>query len=440
MFAMSTAMEAKRVLWNVVEEHFDEARFMFKAWTRALESPALTLNVIARKQEERLFAHLDGLVVGGEPVARRILEPELVRTSSRDPDGGLVAACGLLGQGQEEVVRAALLDAEPAVRGAAQRAFMLFGSPAFDRWVERQLSAATEPVRRGALLQVAAGRGLRLTGARLSVDTADPGLLAASLVVARRSSSDLTPREVEAMAGAADASVRDAALVTGLVLRSQAVLRRCLELAADERTAHPLPLLLVAMFGDARHDELLLRQLGRPTHCAAVLRALGFSGRVALVGSLLPYLAASEARVARLAGEAVSNLTGLDISVGPYRAPPPLEVDSLPALEADDLEADLVPAIEDDLPIPNAPAVADFWRVRGRDFERGTRLLWGRPWTVPRAVEVLSESPMRQRHPIALWLEVQSAGHAWVSTRALSRTQRNQIAAIRTVDGAVRTA
>jgi hypothetical protein len=61
------------VLWDVVEEHLDEAAFLVGQFERALEHPARLLSELDRYPEGRLRAHVDALAIGGAPVRERLL-------------------------------------------------------------------------------------------------------------------------------------------------------------------------------------------------------------------------------------------------------------------------------------------------------------------------------------------------------------------------------
>ncbi|HZN94988.1 MAG TPA: hypothetical protein VFB81_19880, partial [Myxococcales bacterium] len=86
-----TAVKRERpVMWDVVEEHLDEAAFHWEQWERALVSPDNTLAGVAQGTEARLLAHLDGLAsVSSGDVVPRLLEPRL---ASRRPDEVFAAA------------------------------------------------------------------------------------------------------------------------------------------------------------------------------------------------------------------------------------------------------------------------------------------------------------------------------------------------------------
>src|SRR5258705_6910781 len=93
-------------LWDISEEHLVDAGFLWTQRERALESPRHTLAEVATGVEERLLAHLDGLIVGGAPVAEKLLVPVL-EDDSADPELLVVASLALL--------EGTLPDAEDAV-------------------------------------------------------------------------------------------------------------------------------------------------------------------------------------------------------------------------------------------------------------------------------------------------------------------------------------
>src|SRR6478735_8667796 len=72
-----TLVRARPIPWAIYEEHLDEAAFLWGAWESALEAAVYTVAEVAAGPEERLRAHLDGLVIGGRPVAQKLLLPAL---------------------------------------------------------------------------------------------------------------------------------------------------------------------------------------------------------------------------------------------------------------------------------------------------------------------------------------------------------------------------
>lgn len=64
------------MLWDIYEQHLEEAAFLWSQWELALVALDYVLADVTPLQG-RLHAHVDGLVLGSEPVAKRILLPAL---------------------------------------------------------------------------------------------------------------------------------------------------------------------------------------------------------------------------------------------------------------------------------------------------------------------------------------------------------------------------
>ncbi len=138
------------ILWDIVEEHLDEAEFLWSTWERGLDAANLTAHELAAGPERRLAAHIDGLVLAAPAVVDRLLVPAL-RDYQRDraaaagwawlctgersalprlcgeflkqcdpPERrGIVRALSLWEQVETAHLEPALADPDPAVRAAA---------------------------------------------------------------------------------------------------------------------------------------------------------------------------------------------------------------------------------------------------------------------------------------------------------------------------------
>lgn len=146
---------------DVLEEHLDEASFLWSQWERALVSSLHELSDTA-ELEERLLAHVDGLVIGGEPAVSELLlpgletdEPERVSASalallSAPGKRELEEALGVLDSG-DEVQRAGLARALELSEREGLEAMLLkrltaedpaLQAVAFKEYVLRQLAKA----------------------------------------------------------------------------------------------------------------------------------------------------------------------------------------------------------------------------------------------------------------------------------------------------------
>ncbi len=436
-----------RVLWDVVEEHLAEAEFLVEQLERAFDSPTLTLKALEKGIEPRLLAHVDGLVVGGGPVYERLLKPVL---DGPDPDQAtLVTAAGLVAveSGRLDDLRPALGHAAVEVRVAMVNACSLAADARLDAWVLRRLPGVMEAMERASLLRIAARRGLKLSTLLEWLQGDDPRLVMAAAEAARHADPQRHLAVTEHLLDHEDEGVREAALIAALAWGSRRAMSVCQKLALAGEAPRALPMALYAALGGPEQHERLARKLTVPAHRRSALFALGFSGNPEQLPALLQHLSGADPVAAKIAAQAISTITGIDLMDDAFAAkpagPPPQVQElppakddpeaqrSLPPLEEDDLDADLVPAPEDDLPTPDAAAIRRFCEQPSSKLPAGRRFVHGKPLTAEAVLESLEGAPLRRRHVLALWLGIQTGARAWVDTRTGSREQRRQIAASR---------
>src|SRR5690349_2111651 len=70
-------LSADLVRWDIVDQHLDEAAFLFEQWRDAFDSPRYRHEGFAIGLERRLLTHVDALAVGEAPVADQRLWPTL---------------------------------------------------------------------------------------------------------------------------------------------------------------------------------------------------------------------------------------------------------------------------------------------------------------------------------------------------------------------------
>ncbi|MFY0526210.1 TIGR02270 family protein [Archangium gephyra] len=405
------------LLWGVYEEHLDEAAFRFSQWERALDAPDYVLAEVA-EQEEHVAAHLDGLVLGGERVARRLLEPAL---AADEAERVVVAALALLGGEQPSgpaAVLAALSQAEPPSLGALRRAFELAAPPVIPAELVSLLKKEEAlPELLVLVLDTLGSHGLATAPLCTPFFSHPaPQVAAAALRAAGRMRLPLDPGGLQRALGSAEPMLRDAAIVAGLQGGHRSAWAACQAVVESRTPSARLPLLLLAMGGDERDTKGLLELLSDESLRPDVLWALGFSGSVAAAEACLEWMRQEPS--AALAGEAFSAITGLPIE-GKYAAESQEpEAEQPVPLEREDLDADLVPRPEDALPLPRAEAVASWWMEARRRMDARARYLAGQPFTPQVLLDALANAPMRRRHALALELTLRSRGALQVPTRA----------------------
>lgn len=415
-------------LWDVVEEHLEEAEFLWEQWEASLVAPNYVLREVEDGPEGRLLAHLDGLVVNGPLVAERLLLPTIADVDA-EPTRVSAAALALLQTAGDAGFDAVFseLHGSPSQRPELVRALECCDLTA------RPSGPGLGPLypRLGGLL-AAEDADLRHAAARVlayhgeALDEVVPGLLASERAVDRALGLRLVPsfagggrhrHAVLAALASEDPDLRDAALTSGALLDLPQAwgCARALVTATDP-TAGPA-LLLLALRGDPADAAALAAAVGDEALRGSALWALGFLGTAAAVELALPWL--EDGAHARLAGEAVAAITGLD-----------LEDEGLTRVPEEDEALEHRP--EDDLPLPNPMGVLVWWRRQRGDFAGDLRYLGGKPRDAAALRGALHEGPMRRRAAHLLALQLGAGPGRWprLETTAPSRRQWRELAAL----------
>jgi len=411
------------VIWDVVDVHLEEAGMLWAAWEQALLAPDLTLAELATTDEERLLAHAEGLVAGGAAVVRERLLPTLA--DEDDPELVFAAALALLwgGYGGQAVpqVMEALVEADDEAAWALSRALQLAPLADDGAGLVDCLTDETAAVRAAALRALSLRRA-DLSGtlpALLGDDAAEVRM--AALTAARgKAGAAVMPRLARALEDP-DARVQEAALEAGIVHGLEPARRRCRDLAGEAGQHHALLLLALHAHPDALRP--LQAALVREEDREAALLALGFLGTPGAVANALPHLEGSGCE-ARLAGEAVAAMAGLDlVAQEMVLTRPEDEPDEPVPLEDEDLDAELVPTPVDLLPLPDAPAVVSWWEQNHERFSDIQRYVSGMPASTDAYRVALLRSPMRRRHTLALDLAIRTGGQQFPETRTWAADQ-----------------
>jgi len=420
----------------VLEVHLEEATFLWAQWEHALWAPDYVLAELAQREEQRLLAHIDALVLGGRPVAERLLLPAL---QGEEVSAISAAALALLGaedvdwrktvlewlaEGAEELISGIRRGVELSPREDLTPALLALvpslppneqaGVLAALRFRQADASEALGKVKLGedVTLRVEAVRSARFVSRPLGEELVRIGL------------GDSEPR------------VRDAALEAGLVLGSRQAWTRCRRLLEAGGEVPRIALLALAVGGEGTDLEALGAALKDPALRDEALWALGFSGRLA--AAELAFQSLQEVGD-RLAAESFAAITGLPLG------PPFLEEEEQ---DEEDFDEELVDAgaegEEEEAPAPEAPpaellpgpevlpgkVVVDrvdrWWADARRRFEPAGRYLRGQPLTVELVCAALEGEPLRRRPVLAWELAIRSQGACQLESRTWTHVQRAQ--------------
>jgi uncharacterized protein (TIGR02270 family) len=412
--------------WDLLEEHLEEAAFLWGEWEGALVAANYTLGDVGVGPEARLLAHLDGLLLGGRPVADRLLVPAL----ADDEPGRIAAAAWVLVQAEDvtagagdhqDAVIAALVKGEPPARAAIARALRL--APRTDLSRVAQLWHQSAPELRGVALDL-----LRVGEPGWTKEKVEP--------ILRGDDSPTRAPALRALRAAPDRAlvglvqdalatelpeVRREALSTGVVLGLQATWDQCRLLAMRGGEASRFPLALLASSRRPQDRSVVLALAQDSGMRRNALWALGFAGDQESADVLVE--ATSDPEVAKLAGEALSAITGVAIEGG-LATPGETQVGE----EVADDEPPPAIQPEDHLPLPNTAAVKEWWQRHRSEFPPGGRHLFGQPRTNEAMRAALATAPMWRREIIALELAAATSAAPVVDVKAWTRDQWRALA------------
>ncbi|MFE8598003.1 TIGR02270 family protein [Archangium violaceum] len=413
-------------LWDIVEFHIDEAEFLWAMWERSLDAPNYTLDEVAEGMESRLLAHIDGLVVNGAKVAEQVLHP-IIFDVDAEPTRISAATLALLnGPGSAGFQFVFTNLTKPGLQHAAiVRALEVCDRPDIKERLQAMLTskqpeAVVATARAMVFKRISLGQTLPLLLAHPDPDIQALGLSAILL----EPHPTIYSRDILRALASTNSTVRDAALVAGIALGIPEAWAHCREFALGKGPA----MLMLALAGNSRDHDRLLTALDHKDLQADALWALGFSGTPTAADACLAHMdGKNNKRLSRLAGEAFCTITGLDLEAENLSIETD-ERDSENASEPDtgDEREDLMLYAEDDLPLPDAEGVQQWWARQKKHFNPNTRYLRGAPLESTGLLSALRGTVMRRRHVLALHLTLWTQGMHTVTTRALSQQQLSQ--------------
>ncbi|MEM1034653.1 MAG: hypothetical protein AAGN82_30215 [Myxococcota bacterium] len=278
---------------------------------------------------------------------------------------------------------------DPEVRHDLARALQLVPHPDL-AWILRGWLTDPDPRHRALALRVLARRGWA-SPAELEAGVADHPLVAAeALLPAAMARVPIAERLADALG---DDALRDAAWRAGLVADVPLVLHALRDASGE----HPGATRYLALGGGA-DDAALVLERARATGSAADLYALGFTGSVAAIATLLDALEAialdDDDDTALIVAAALDRITGANLFADHERDAEDIDVDVPPDPDVGEPPPRrLVHAVSDRRDLPPEPAretlwlpctdVArwrQWWDEHGADFSVGTRYRRGRPF------------------------------------------------------------
>ena len=416
------------IIPRVLSQHAEEASFLWLLRDAAVRAPHYTLRDLARL-DERIDAHLDGLLVAGE-AGWQVCVDEL----NWSEPGEVFAAAALAFSSNDVAKMQPVLDVARKSPELARAMIAALGFLPHKQVMSRigQLTGSHSPEMRFLGLSASAIQridpGKPLTE---SFENEDPRLRAR----ARRAAGELGRHDLLPTLRAGlkdDDSLAQfwAACSLGLLGdRGVADLLRGFGEDAEfprQATALDLTLRLLDVPAANSWRQLLASD---PATLRWAIVAAGIVGDAVAVPWLLEQM--SDAKLARIAGDSFTSITGADLALLKLDIPAPEEAAAGPTDNPDDESVAMDP--DENLPWPDPAKIQTWWSTNAKRFPPGKRHLLGQPLVRESLLNTLREG--RQRHRAAAAVELMLADPKGKSSlfevRAHARAQKQNLASLR---------
>ena len=411
------------VVPTVLEQHVEELTTLWAVRDGLCAAADIQLRDLARF-DERLAAQEDGCVLG-ENDALRALTAQLAEIRAGSVFG--VAVVGLALEDRATIARCvALAEASPEGRRGLTSA-LGWVEPALLRGVVKDLLTASSAFQRSLGLAACRVHGVD-PGAVLSASLKDPdsdlraeALRAAGVLGQVNLVSSLPSSLADEDEGCRFWSSWSAVLLgdrgralntlTDAALSAGRYRRRALRLACQTlRTT-------------AAH-EILRRLAADAAQIRWVIEGSGIVGDPVYVPWLMKHM--TDAKTARLAGEAFSLITGVNFSRNGLEGKRPEGFESGPSDDPDDPKVARDP--DEGLPWPDVTKTEKWWAANGGRFAKGSRYFMGAPVEPENCIDVLKNGDQRQRILAAHYLCLLEPGTPLFNTSAPAGRQRRLLA------------
>jgi uncharacterized protein (TIGR02270 family) len=410
------------VIPSILEQHLDEAASLYVRRRSAMEASDLKLASLMA-MDKSLAAHLDALGIGGEHVWS-LCDDALAAASE-----GLVFAAGVRAIEDKQHLRLASLFSL-----AAASPEMCDGLSGAFGWMEREklrgivleLLGSTETVKRHVGIAACAQHRVD-PGLTSGLGIQDPDDKVRALAL--KAAGELGVRDVLSACLAAtsdgDTGCQFWAAWSAVLLgdRNRGLSSLSRIASTDGRHREVGSTLAIQAFGMSTAHAFLKSLAGDGEQLRWLIRGSGIAGDPAYVPWLIGHM--RDEKTARLAVDAFSLLSGVDVTELNLEGAQPENFESGPNDDPDDPNVDMDP--DEGLPWPDSDKIEKWWEANGSRFQKGTRYFVGAPVTREHCIDVLKNGYQRQRILAAHYLCLLEPGTPLFNTSAPAWRQQRRV-------------
>lgn len=391
------ATSNRAFLVELYEEYLAEASFLYEQRLSLFTNPEISWMKIG-EFEERLEAHIDGLVVGG-PLAMEVCKRRVEKGDFGELHAAVRVFCR---QNQKDQVFFSLMttDLEDAERVGAATDALKFELPLSWHHDTRRL-LETNPELAPLLIPALACKRADAVKKIPRILRSIPAKYAPDVIYAAGCYGDFSVQaEVSSFLNHSEPDIRRAAAVALLKLGDEQVMRQCLQQA---RTS-AWPLIPLGLAGSRSAARNLLETVASHEADEDWAIGLGLLGDIASVPALLSSL--SNPILASAAAKSLDLITGARITEKAF-IPESLEEDELLEAEREKLRRGELPLRGDGKAFGKTSVRlsqkkenwAGWWTDNSSQFQTGVRYRHGKPYSLKSLLEILEcpDTPYRLR-------------------------------------------
>lgn len=412
-------MNSPAIIETIVSQHAEEAAFLWLQRDSAVHEPHYSLKDLA-KLDDRVEAHLDGLRIAGEGGWSHCLK----NLEIREPGEVFAAAVLALESRDTDKLDAVytVVEQAPETAGAMISALGWVRADNLGGKVSGLL-ASKEPLWR------------RVGLAACAIHRVDPGehlikglkdesgevRARAARAAGELGRTDIKTRLLSALTDENE-EVRLWSAWSAVLLGDRGSAVRYLSdlLLAGGKGLNVGSKVLIRSLGLAESKVLLGEVVRNPDTLRFAILGVGSTGDTEYIPWLIKQM--EDPQHARVAGEAFTSITGVDIAYDDLEGEWP---DGFEAGPSEDPNDDNVAMDEDeDLPWPDVKLITGWWRGQSQEFQAGQRYLLGKPVTPEHCQWVLVNGMQRQREAAALEIALMQPKTALFETRMVGKLQQ----------------
>ncbi|MEA3548056.1 MAG: TIGR02270 family protein [Thermodesulfobacteriota bacterium] len=400
------------VIDTILQQYAEDAAFLWLLRDASIKQPHYDLSDLV-ELDDRVEAHFDGLRIAGEPGW------EICKESLAMEEAGevFVAAELAFESGEEKRVQTVLEagSGDPDLARGLISALGWLEWPQAEKHVRNLADFDSPELRR---IGLAACTIHRQNPGQLLVDSLasdDPLLRVRALkAVGELGRQDLLPQLHDNLS-VEDEKCRFYAAWSTALLGGSGTLPVLRDIAESESEYSEKSCAMALRGMKLEDSHAWLRELSLKDECTRLaVQGAGVVGDPVSIPWLIEVMEVPE--LARVAAEAFSMITGVDLAYEDLEGEWPEGFKAGPTEEPEDEDVEMDP--DEDLPWPEPELIAEWWNEKKGKFRTGTRYLVGKPVSSEHLLQILKTGYQRQRTAAALELAMLQPGQPLFEVRA----------------------